>query len=81
MAENLKLVLRNNNFWAKALKKENLLPKNWPSSDWIYKEPYGAVLVYCAWNYPFQIWLLPLMIAALPRETTVVDKPSEVYTL
>lgn len=50
---------------------------NWPSSDYIYKEPYGAVLIIAPWNYPFQLALAPL-IGAIAAGNTAVVKPSEV---
>lgn len=49
---------------------------NFPSSDKIYKEPYGKVLVIAPWNYPFQLALLPV-IAAVAAGNCVVVKPSE----
>ncbi len=49
---------------------------NFPSSNWIYKEPYGAVLVMAPWNYPFQLSILPL-VSAIAAGNTVILKPSE----
>lgn len=54
--------------------KFNLL--NFPSSDYIYFEPYGQVLIIAPWNYPFQLALCPL-IAAVAAGNRVVLKPSE----
>ena len=50
---------------------------NWPSSDYIYKEPYGNVLIIAPWNYPFQLAIAPL-IAAVAAGNTAIIKPSEV---
>ncbi|MDO6604519.1 aldehyde dehydrogenase [Arenibacter palladensis] len=72
----LKLTLKNIRFWASPERKSATL-MNWPSSDWIYKEPYGAVLIIAPWNYPFQLAFAP-MIAAVAAGNTVVVKPSEV---
>lgn len=47
-----------------------------PSSDFIYSEPYGRVLIIAPWNYPFQLAFSPL-IAAVAAGNTVVLKPSE----
>ncbi len=47
-----------------------------PSSDYIYAEPYGKVLIIAPWNYPFQLAFSPL-IAAITAGNTVVLKPSE----
>ena len=41
----LKLTLKNIDHWASPERKSATL-MNWPSSDWIYKEPYGACLLY-----------------------------------
>ena len=49
---------------------------NFPSKDYIYKEPYGKVLILAPWNYPFQLALCPL-ISAVATGNQVVLKPSE----
>ena len=61
--------------WAKP---EMVLPSllNFPSTDYIYKEPYGKVLIIAPWNYPFQLALCPL-IAAVAAGNQVLLKPSE----
>ena len=74
MAE-LKLVIKSIDLWARPERKSATL-MNWPSSDWIYKEPYGAVLIIAPWNYPFQLAFAPL-IGAISAGNTVVVKPSE----
>jgi len=71
----LKLVLKSINLWARPERQSATL-MNWPSSDWIYKEPYGAVLIIAPWNYPFQLAFAP-MIGAIAAGNTVVVKPSE----
>ena len=55
--------------------KSSLL--NFPSSDYIYKDPYGRVLIMAPWNYPFQLVINPL-VAAIATGNCVVCKPSEV---
>ena len=71
----LKQTIKNINCWAKP---KRVLPSilNFPSSDYIYSEPYGKVLVIAPWNYPFQLALCPL-IAAVAAGNSVVLKPSE----
>ncbi|MTH15520.1 aldehyde dehydrogenase [Flavobacterium sp. LC2016-01] len=71
----LKDTIKNINSWAKP---KNIFPSllNFPSTDYIYKEPYGKVLVIAPWNYPFQLALCPL-IAAVAAGNRVVLKPSE----
>lgn len=49
---------------------------NLPGKSRIYHEPLGVCLVIGAWNYPFQLALLPA-IAALAAGNTVIIKPSE----
>ncbi|MEQ9581488.1 MAG: aldehyde dehydrogenase family protein, partial [Arenibacter sp.] len=58
----LKLTLKNIDHWARPERKSASL-MNWPSSDWIYREPYGAVLIIAPWNYPFQLAFAPMIAA------------------
>ncbi|MBS7254694.1 aldehyde dehydrogenase [Flavobacterium branchiicola] len=71
----LKDTIKNLRTWAKP---KNVFPSllNFPSTDYIYKEPYGNVLVIAPWNYPFQLALCPL-ISAVAAGNRVVLKPSE----
>lgn len=71
----LKDTIKNLSKWAKPKK---VFPSilNFPSTDFIYKEPYGKVLIIAPWNYPFQLALCP-MIAAVAAGNQVVVKPSE----
>lgn len=71
----LKNTIKNINKWAKP---KWVLPSllNLPSTDYIYKEPYGKVLIIAPWNYPYQLALAPL-IAAVAAGNQVVVKPSE----
>jgi aldehyde dehydrogenase (NAD+) len=71
----LKDTIKNLYKWAKPRK---VIPSllNFPSTDFIYKEPYGKVLIIAPWNYPFQLALCPL-IAAIAAGNQVVLKPSE----
>ncbi|MDR7212509.1 aldehyde dehydrogenase [Flavobacterium piscis] len=71
----LKATIKNINKWSK---RKRIFPSllNFPSTDYIYKEPYGNVLVIAPWNYPFQLALCPL-ISAVAAGNRVVLKPSE----
>lgn len=71
----LKHVIKNMKKWAKP---RRVFPSllNFPSKDYIYKEPYGKVLIIAPWNYPFQLALCPL-ISAVAAGNQVVVKPSE----
>ena len=69
------LALKHISKWSKPKQvRPSLL--NFPSSDYIYSEPYGTVLIIAPWNYPFQLTIAPL-IAAFIAGNTVVLKPSE----
>lgn len=71
----LKETIKNIDSWAKPKRVwPSLL--NFPSSDFIYSEPYGNVLILSPWNYPFQLALCPL-IAAVAAGNKVTLKPSE----
>lgn len=71
----LKNTIKNISQWARP---KRVFPSilNFPSTDYIYKEPYGNVLVIAPWNYPFQLALCPL-ISAVSAGNKVVLKPSE----
>lgn len=71
----LKDTIKNLNKWAKP---EQVFPSilNFPSKDYIYKDPYGKVLIIAPWNYPFQLALCPL-VSAVAAGNQVVLKPSE----
>ena len=67
--------LKHIDAWSKP-KKVSASGLNFPSRDYIYSEPYGAVLVIAPWNYPFQLAIAPV-ISAIAAGNTVVLKPSE----
>jgi aldehyde dehydrogenase (NAD+) len=71
----LKDAIKNINSWAKP-KRVRASILNFPSSDYIYSEPYGKTLIISPWNYPFQLAICPL-IAAYAAGNSVVLKPSE----
>jgi len=75
MAE-LKSAIQKLNTWTRPKRISGTL-LNWPSSDYIYKEPYGTVLIIAPWNYPFQLAIAPL-IGAIAAGNTAVIKPSEI---
>ncbi len=76
------LVLNELNNFIKHLKKwmqptsvgSNLT--NFPSSNKIYHDPRGIVLIIGPWNYPFQLLMLPL-VGAIAGGNCAVLKPSE----
>lgn len=71
----LKTAIKNIKSWSKPTSvKSSLL--NFPSSDFIYPQPYGTVLIISPWNYPFQLSIAPL-IGAIAAGNTAVLKLSE----
>ena len=71
----LKFIIRNLKKWARPQKVSSAWP-NFPSSDYIYPQPYGATLILAPWNYPFQLSVSPV-IGAIAAGNTVMLKPSE----
>lgn len=71
----LKEAIKNIKSWSKPKKVRSSI-LNFPSSDYIYSEPYGKTLVISPWNYPFQLALCPV-IASYVAGNSVVLKPSE----
>ncbi|MCB0463263.1 MAG: aldehyde dehydrogenase [Flavobacteriaceae bacterium] len=71
----LDLAIKNLKSWSKP-KRVTPSILTFPSTDYIYKEPYGTVLVIAPWNYPFLLAIDP-MLMAIAAGNTVVVKPSE----
>lgn len=71
----LDLAIKKLKSWAKP---QSVRPSilTFPSRDYIYKAPYGTILVIAPWNYPFLLAMNPL-IMAIAAGNTVVLKPSE----
>ncbi|KAJ8956619.1 hypothetical protein NQ318_013972 [Aromia moschata] len=61
--------------WAKPKKPEKRLV-NILDGVYIYKDPYGVVLIMGAWNYPILLSLGPV-VGALAAGNAVILKPSE----
>uniref|UniRef100_A0A8D8ETU0 Aldehyde dehydrogenase family 3 member B1 n=1 Tax=Culex pipiens TaxID=7175 RepID=A0A8D8ETU0_CULPI len=62
--------------WVKPDRPEKTMV-NMMDGVFIYKDPYGVVLVMGAWNYPLQVTLVPVA-AAIAAGNCVLIKPSEV---
>lgn len=71
----LKESIKNLKRWMKPQKIAFSLP-SFPSKEYIYKEPFGQVLIISPWNYPFSLALAPL-IAAVCAGNCVTLKASE----
>lgn len=71
----IRTAVKSINSWTK---KQRVWPSllNFPSVDYVIREPYGKVLIISPWNYPFQLALVPL-VSAIAAGNEVVVKPSE----
>jgi aldehyde dehydrogenase (NAD+) len=71
----LKFTIKNLESWAKP---KQVFPSllNFPSSEYVFSEPFGNVLILSPWNYPFQLAICPL-VAAVAAGNNVTLKPSE----
>ena len=70
----INLVKKNLRKWMKPKRVKSSLSTIF-SKSYLYKEPYGVVLVISPWNYPLQLSLIPL-ISAVSAGNTVILKPS-----
>lgn len=71
----INLALKKVKQWSKPRRVRTNLA-NLPGSSRIYSDPYGTTLVIGAWNYPYQLTLVPV-VSAIAAGNTVVIKPSE----
>jgi acyl-CoA reductase-like NAD-dependent aldehyde dehydrogenase len=72
----IKHVLNHLDEWTRPEKPPKPLT-NLMDGVYVYKDPYGVVLVMGAWNYPFHLTLAPL-IGAIAAGNCAVIKPSDV---
>jgi len=61
--------------WSKPVKVKTSLT-NIPGKSFIIPEPFGTTLIIGAWNYPYQLVLMPT-VTALAAGNTAILKPSE----
>jgi len=67
---------RSLKYWAKPKRVgTNIL--NFPAKSFLVPEPLGVCLVIGAWNYPYNVSILPL-VSAIAAGNTVILKPSEI---
>lgn len=72
--EELRYICRHLKGWSAPQKVKAPLTQ-FPAASYIYREPYGVVLIMAPWNYPFQLSVIPLA-EALAAGNCVVLKPS-----
>lgn len=73
--EEINLARKNLRKWAKREKVKTSI-MYFPAKSYIYKEPYGVVLIIGPFNYPFQLVISPL-IGAISAGNCAILKPSE----
>ena len=73
--EELASVLRNLKRYA-APRRVSVSMLNFPAKGIIRPEPYGNVLIFSAWNYPFHLLFAPLL-GAVAAGNCVILKPAE----
>lgn len=71
----IEIYIKNIKSWSKR-KRVSTGMANFPAKSYIMPEPLGVTLVIGAWNYPYQLSLLPA-ITAMAAGNTVIIKPSE----
>ena len=73
--EELEIAIKNVKKWAKKRKVHtNLL--NQPAKSYLVPEPLGVSLVIGAWNFPYNLSLIPIVGSMVAGNTTIL-KPSE----
>jgi aldehyde dehydrogenase (NAD+) len=73
--QELNLQIRKIKKWASPTRVRSPLV-HFISKSFIYPEPYGRVLIFSPWNFPFQLAFTPL-IGALSAGNCVILKPSQ----
>lgn len=72
--EEINCMLKNIKKWATPqLVKDTVA--NFPSRNYIYRDPYGVCLVIGAWNYPLQLTLAPVIGAIAGGNTCIIKPP------
>ena len=71
----INIFIKNTKSWSKPKKVATGLA-NFPAKSYIIPEPLGVTLVIGAWNYPYQLSILPA-ISSIAAGNTVIIKPSE----
>ncbi|MFT3740813.1 MAG: aldehyde dehydrogenase [Breznakibacter sp.] len=71
----LDVLIRNTKRWSKTKNVRTGLV-NFPARSYIIPEPLGVTLIIGAWNYPYQLSLIPAA-TAIAAGNTVILKPSE----
>lgn len=73
--DEINLHIKNIKRWSKRRKLRTSII-HYPAKSYIYKEPYGVVLIIGPFNYPFQLLMAPL-VGAISAGNCAILKPSE----
>ena len=73
--EEINLHIKNLRKWSKPQSIPSPI-QHFPNKNYIYKEPYGVVLIIGPFNYPVQLILVPL-VGAISAGNCAIIKPSE----
>lgn len=73
--EEIRHMLKNLKKYSK-VRSAGISMLNFPATGRIMPEPYGSVLIFSAWNYPFQLLFSPL-VAAIAAGNCAVVKTAE----
>ena len=73
--EEINYIIKRLNRWAEPEKVDTPITIH-PGSSYIYRVPYGVTLIIGAWNYPFQLTVVPL-VGAIAAGNCAILKPSE----
>lgn len=76
VVKEIEYAIKNVKNWANP-KKAKIPWLFFPASAKIYPQPLGVVLIFGAWNYPFQLVIAPL-IGAIAAGNCAIIKPSEI---
>ena len=72
----LREVRQNLRVWARTERVRGSLA-SFPAKNYVYREPYGVVLILAPWNYPFYLSLAPLIAAIAAGNCAVVKCSAE----
>lgn len=67
---------KNLKAWARTERVRGSLA-SFPAKNFIYREPYGVVLILAPWNYPFYLSIAPLIAAIAAGNCAVVKCSAE----
>lgn len=67
---------RNLRVWAETERVRGSLA-SFPAKNYVYREPYGVVLILAPWNYPFYLSIAPLIAAIAAGNCAIVKCSAE----